>query len=41
MLVLQLVGISIFHAQDPSANSGENTVIQIASGQVLTVARDE
>lgn len=38
MLVLQLVGISIFHTQDPSANSGENIVIQIASGQVLTVA---
>ncbi|MGL9717967.1 MAG: phosphatidylglycerophosphatase [Wolbachia sp.] len=38
MLVLQLVGISIFHIQDPSANSGENIVIQIASGQVLTVA---
>ncbi|QKX01944.1 phosphatidylglycerophosphatase [Wolbachia endosymbiont of Cruorifilaria tuberocauda] len=38
MLVLQLIGISIFHIQDPSANSGENIVIQIASGQVLTVA---
>ncbi|WCR57580.1 phosphatidylglycerophosphatase [Wolbachia endosymbiont of Ctenocephalides felis wCfeJ] len=38
MLVLQLVGISIFHVQDPSANSGENIVIQIASGQVLTIA---
>jgi hypothetical protein len=38
MLVLQLVGISIFHIQDPSASSGENIVIQIASGQVLTVA---
>lgn len=38
MLVLQLVGISIFHIQDPSANSGENIVIQMASGQVLTVA---
>lgn len=38
MLVLQLVGISIFHIQDPSASSDENIVIQIASGQVLTVA---
>ncbi|MDR2831328.1 MAG: phosphatidylglycerophosphatase [Rickettsiales bacterium] len=38
MLVLQLIGIFIFHAQDPSANSGENIVIQMASGQVLTVA---
>lgn len=38
MLVMQLIGIFIFHAQDPSANSGENIVIQIASGQVLTVA---
>ncbi|MGL9758626.1 MAG: phosphatidylglycerophosphatase [Wolbachia sp.] len=38
MLVVQLVGISIFHVQDPSANSGENIVIQAASGQVLTVA---
>ncbi|OWZ25714.1 phosphatidylglycerophosphatase [Wolbachia endosymbiont of Wuchereria bancrofti] len=38
MLILQLVGISIFHAQDPSASSDENIVIQIASGQVLTVA---
>ncbi|MGL5028526.1 MAG: phosphatidylglycerophosphatase, partial [Wolbachia pipientis] len=38
MLVMQLIGIFIFHAQDPSANSGEEIVIQIASGQVLTVA---
>ncbi|GFR28510.1 glycine--tRNA ligase alpha subunit [Trichonephila clavata] len=38
MLVMQLIGIFIFHAQDPSANSGEDIVIQIASGQVLTVA---
>ncbi|MGL9758033.1 MAG: phosphatidylglycerophosphatase [Wolbachia sp.] len=38
MLVLQLVGISIFHTQDPSASSDENIVIQIASGQVMTVA---
>ncbi|NUY39734.1 phosphatidylglycerophosphatase [Wolbachia endosymbiont of Litomosoides brasiliensis] len=38
MLVLQLVGISIFHIQNPSASSGENIVIQMASGQVLTVA---
>lgn len=38
MLVMQLIGIFIFHAQDPSANSGEKIVIQIASGQVLTVA---
>ncbi|MGL9681679.1 MAG: phosphatidylglycerophosphatase [Wolbachia sp.] len=38
MLVLQLVGISIFHTQDHLANSGGNIVIQIASGQVLTVA---
>ncbi|MDG7056061.1 MAG: phosphatidylglycerophosphatase [Wolbachia endosymbiont of Meromenopon meropis] len=38
MLTLQLVGISIFHIQDASANSGENIVVQIASGQVLTVA---
>ncbi len=36
--VLQLVGISIFHIQNPSANSSENIVIQIASGQVLTIA---
>ncbi|MGL9733057.1 MAG: phosphatidylglycerophosphatase [Wolbachia sp.] len=38
MLVFQLIGISIFHTQNPSANSGENIVIQIASGQVLTIA---
>ncbi|QOD38558.1 phosphatidylglycerophosphatase [Candidatus Wolbachia massiliensis] len=38
MLILQLVGISIFHTQDPAANSSENIVIQIATGQVLTVA---
>ncbi|MDM8335582.1 phosphatidylglycerophosphatase [Wolbachia pipientis] len=38
VLILQLVGISIFHTQDPSASSDENIVIQIALGQVLTVA---
>ncbi|MDX5462527.1 MAG: phosphatidylglycerophosphatase [Wolbachia endosymbiont of Tetragnatha montana] len=38
MLIIQLIGIFIFHSQDPSASSGENIVIQIASGQVLTVA---
>nr|WP_175818159.1 phosphatidylglycerophosphatase [Wolbachia endosymbiont of Dirofilaria (Dirofilaria) immitis] len=38
ILILQLIGISIFHIQNPSANSGENIVIQMASGQVLTVA---
>ncbi|WP_341808920.1 phosphatidylglycerophosphatase [Wolbachia endosymbiont (group E) of Neria commutata] len=38
MLVIQVIGIFIFHAQDPSANSGENIVIHLASGQVMTVA---
>ncbi|APR98195.1 phosphatidylglycerophosphatase [Wolbachia endosymbiont of Folsomia candida] len=38
MLAIQVIAIFIFHAQDPSANSGENIVIHLASGQVLTVA---
>ncbi|WFW29612.1 MAG: phosphatidylglycerophosphatase [Wolbachia endosymbiont of Menacanthus eurysternus] len=38
MLLLQLIGISIFHVQNPLANSSEDIVIQIASGQVMTVA---
>jgi hypothetical protein len=37
-LLMQLIGIFIFHAQYPSANSGENIVIHLASGQVMTVA---
>ncbi len=38
MFIIQIIGIFVFHAQDPSANSSENIVIHIASGQVLTVA---
>lgn len=38
MLVIQIIGIFITHAQDPDANSGESIVIQMASGQMLTVA---
>ncbi|MDD9332067.1 MAG: phosphatidylglycerophosphatase [Wolbachia sp.] len=38
MLVIQLIGIFIFHAQEPSTNSGETIVVQMATGQVLTVA---
>lgn len=38
MLGVQIIAILILHAQDPSANSGESIVIQIASGQILTVA---
>ncbi|WP_253300084.1 phosphatidylglycerophosphatase [Wolbachia endosymbiont of Chironomus riparius] len=37
MLVVQVIGIFAFHAKDPGANSGENIVVQIATGQVLTV----
>ncbi|MCV3769646.1 MAG: phosphatidylglycerophosphatase [Wolbachia pipientis] len=38
VLVLQLIGIFVFHIKDPSANSSENIVIQIALGQLLTIA---
>ncbi|WCR54116.1 MAG: hypothetical protein PG981_001138 [Wolbachia endosymbiont of Ctenocephalides orientis wCori] len=38
MMILQLIGIFILHAQNPSASSSEHIVIHLASGQVLTVA---
>ncbi|OEY86443.1 phosphatidylglycerophosphatase [Wolbachia pipientis] len=38
MLIVQVIGIFVFHAQDPSANSSENIVVQMATGQIMTVA---
>ncbi len=38
MLIVQTIGIFVLQAQNPSANSSENIVVHVASGQVLTVA---
>ncbi|MBV0900051.1 MAG: phosphatidylglycerophosphatase [Wolbachia endosymbiont of Fragariocoptes setiger] len=38
MIIIQVVGIFVLHSQDPSANSDENIVVHMASGQILTVA---
>ncbi|WP_168464825.1 phosphatidylglycerophosphatase [Wolbachia endosymbiont of Ctenocephalides felis wCfeT] len=38
IIILQLIGIFIVHAQDPGASSSENIVVHLASGQALTVA---
>ncbi|MDN5247872.1 MAG: phosphatidylglycerophosphatase [Wolbachia endosymbiont of Tyrophagus putrescentiae] len=35
--VIQIIGIFILQSRDPAANSGENIVIQMATGQMLTV----